>query len=328
MFLDTGTHIVMGIALGGLATIDPVVFNHTETYHSVLIATIVGSQIPDIDTVLKLRNNAVYIRNHRGITHSIPAVVLWPLAIVAILYLFFPGANLLHLWLWTFFAVFLHVFVDIFNAYGTQALRPFSSKWVALGWINTFDPFIFGIHVVCIIIWGLGADPRIVFLTMYGIIIGYYLYRYYIRKSLVSMIKKRIPDTEEVILSPTMKFFQWRIAVIAKSKFYVDHAFRRSFTVVDEFERIPLPDNPIMNAAIKDKNVGAFLSFSPVYRWEIEEGNHYNEVRFIDLRYRSKDHYPFFAVVKLDHELNILTSYTGWIYNKEKIRKKLEILPQ
>jgi len=140
--LDTGTHVVMGLALGGLATLDPVVVEHSQTATSVLIAVIAGSQIPDIDTVLKFKNNATYIRNHRGITHSIPAVLLWPLVIVGILYPFYPESNLLHLWLWTFLAVFLHVFVDIFNAYGTQALRPFSSKWVALGVINTFDPYI------------------------------------------------------------------------------------------------------------------------------------------------------------------------------------------
>ena len=121
--MDTGTHVVMGLALGGLATLDPVVSGSTATASSVLIATIVGSQIPDIDTVLKLRNNAVYIRNHRGITHSIPAVLLWPLLIAGIIHPFHPEANLLHLWIWTFIAVFLHVFVDIFNAYGTQIGR-------------------------------------------------------------------------------------------------------------------------------------------------------------------------------------------------------------
>src|SRR6056297_1840026 len=126
----------MGFAIGGLATLDPVVAESAVTSQGVLIGAIIGSQIPDIDTVLKLRNNAVYIRNHRGITHSIPAVLIWPLLILAVLYPFYPEANLLHLWIWTFLAVFLHVFVDIFNAYGTQAIRPFSSKWVALGVIN------------------------------------------------------------------------------------------------------------------------------------------------------------------------------------------------
>src|SRR5690606_26400279 len=115
--VDTGTHVVMGLALGGLATLDPAVANSAVTATAVLVGTIVGSQAPDIDTVLKLKDNAVYIRNHRGITHSIPAVLLWPLAITAAIYPFFPEADLLHLWLWTFLAVFLHVFVDIFNAY-------------------------------------------------------------------------------------------------------------------------------------------------------------------------------------------------------------------
>lgn len=325
--MDTGTHIVMGIALGGLALLDPIVYNSPEMAQGVMIATIVGSQIPDIDTVLKLRNNAIYIRNHRGITHSIPAVILWPLIIIAVLYPLFPEANLFHLWLWTFIAVFLHVFVDIFNAYGTQALRPFSQKWVALGWINTFDPFLFGLNVFGLLLWLFGADPRIVFPIIYTIILGYYISRYMLRKTICTIVKNRIPDAEDIILSPTMRFFQFRLAVIAKDMFYVGRVYRRDVVILDEYKRIPLPDNPIMNAAKQDVNASAFLSFSPVYRWEVEEGVNYIEVRFIDLRYRSNDHYPFVAVVKLNHDLEILSSYTGWIYSKKKLRKKLEFAP-
>ena len=59
--LDTGTHFVMGIALGGLATLDPVIAQSPVTASAVIAGTILGSQAPDIDTVLKLRNNAVYI---------------------------------------------------------------------------------------------------------------------------------------------------------------------------------------------------------------------------------------------------------------------------
>ncbi len=189
--MDTGTHVVMGFAIGGLATLDPVVAESAVTSQSVLIGAIIGSQIPDIDTVLKLRNNAVYIRNHRGITHSIPAVLIWPLLILAVLYPFYPEANLLHLWIWTFLAVFLHVFVDIFNAYGTQAIRPFSSKWVALGVINTFDPIIFGIHVVGLVLWGFGFDPGPTFLYMYMIIILYYILRFFVQHAVKSAVKKK-----------------------------------------------------------------------------------------------------------------------------------------
>ena len=325
--MDTGTHVVMGIALGGLATLDPVVLSNHMTASSVLIGTIVGSQIPDIDTVLKLRNNAVYIRNHRGITHSIPAVILWPLIILAVVYPFFPDANLLHLWLWTFFAVFLHVFVDIFNAYGTQALRPFSHKWVALGIINTFDPFIFAIHIVGIILWIAGAHPGYTFLAVYAVIASYYVFRALAQRRIRKEVLKLIPDATEIIIAPTMKFHQWRLAIRTKHQFFVGRGVKNKIIILDQFNRIPIPDTPVLEAAKKDKNLSAFLSFSPVYRWEVDEFDDAYEVRFIDLRYRSNNRYPFVAVVQLDQDLSIISSYTGWIFSEEKLRKKLDVLP-
>lgn len=325
--MDTGTHFVMGIALGGLATIDPVVFNSAETTQAVFFATIIGSQIPDVDTVLKFKNNAAYIRNHRGITHSVPAVILWPIFLLAFLYPIFPEANVLHLWLWTSIAVFLHVFVDIFNAYGTQALRPFSSKWVALGWINTFDIFLFSILSFGGLLWLFGADPRDVFPAIFAAITAYYLLRYTVRKTIYETIKRRFPDAEKIILNPTFRFFRWRIAVITKEKFYVARAYRREIYLLDEYKRLPLPDDPMMEVAKTDKNVAAFLSFSPVYRWEMEKEGDVTEIRFIDLRYRSKHHYPFVAIVQIDDSLNIRSSYTGWIYNVDKLKKKFETIP-
>jgi inner membrane protein len=325
--LDTGTHIVMGIALGGLATLDPVVAASSATTTSVFIGTIVGSQIPDIDTVLKLRNNAIYIRNHRGVTHSIPAVLIWPLLITAVVYFLFPEANILHLWAWTFAAVFIHVFVDIFNAYGTQALRPFTSKWVALGVINTFDPFIFTIHVVGIIIWALGANPGYTFLIMYLIIFGYYIKRYQAKKRVLAEVRKLIPDATDIIIAPTLRFHQWRIAAMNENTFFVGRAENGKVNILDRFRRIPVPKTPVIEAAKNDENVSAFLSFSPVYRWEVDEYDNYYEVRFIDLRYRSNGHYPFVAVVQLDRDLKVINSYTGWVYSEKKLRKKLRMIP-
>lgn len=325
--MDTGTHIVMGIALGGLAMIDPVVANHSVTATAVIAGTIIGSQAPDVDTVLKLRNNAVYIRHHRGITHSIPAVLLWPLAIAGAIHLFVPAADLLHLWLWTFLAVFLHVFVDIFNSYGTQALRPFSSKWVALGVINTFDPIIFGLHIVALLFWAFGSNPVYTILLMYGIIFVYYLLRFAVQHAVRHAVRNTIPSAEEIIIAPTIKFFQWRIAAISQTHHYVGRAYGRSINIYDRFERKEIPDSPLVKAALKDKNLQAFISFSPIYRWEITEHEHVFEVRLIDLRYRSNDYYPFVAVVHLNEDLEILNSYTGWIFSEDKLHKKLDFIP-
>ncbi|MFJ7936627.1 metal-dependent hydrolase [Sporosarcina sp. NPDC096371] len=325
--MDTGTHIVMGVALGGLALADPVVSTETATMSAVVAGVIIGSLIPDVDTVLKLRNNAVYIRNHRGITHSVPAVMLWPLVIALLLSLIVPESNFMHVWAWTFLAVFLHVFVDIFNSYGTQALRPFSNKWVAIGVINTFDPIIFVLHVIALIIWALGANPVYTILATYVVIFFYYLLRFAIKSAVKRAVHNTVPDATEIIIAPTMRFFQWRIAASSETCHYVGRAYGRSVNIYDRFEREPMPKSPEIDVAMCDKNMEAFTSFSPIYRWSVTSVGDLCEVRLIDLRYRSKGYYSFVAVAHVDKELNVVNSYTGWIFSEDKLRKKLNFAP-
>ncbi|MDM5335151.1 metal-dependent hydrolase [Ureibacillus composti] len=324
--MDSATHLVMGVALGGLALADPVVADNSVTFAAVMAGTILGSQAPDVDTVLKLRNNAIYIRHHRGITHSIPAVLLWPIAITILLSFIFQEANVLHLWLWTFLAVFLHVFVDIFNAYGTQALRPFSRKWVALGVINTFDPYIFGLHCIGILIWAFGANPVLTFSIMYAIIFCYYIVRFMLQAAVKKAVHHAIQDEDYVIVAPTMRFLYWRVAAASKTHYYVGRAYGRTINIYDKFEIRPIPKTEMIEKALEDRNLAAFTSFSPLYRWEINElDSGLTEVRLIDLRYRSNDHYPFVAVAHVNEELNIVNSYTGWIFSEDKLQRKLQI---
>ena len=322
--MDTGTHLVMGIALGGLAMADPAVANDTVTMTAVIAGTIIGSQIPDVDTVLKLRDNAVYIRHHRGATHSIPAVLTWPILLTGALWLIFPEVNLLHLWLWTFLAVFLHVFVDIFNSYGTQALRPFSNRWVALGVINTFDPIIFGAHVIALMIWAFGADPVITISILYVVLVFYYISRFALQAAIKQAIRNTLPEATDFFVAPTMRYFHWRIAADTDRHHYVGQAYGRTINFYDKFMKKPMPDNKLIQTALKDKNLAPFVSFSPLYRWEINQYGEILEVRLIDLRYRSNDYYPFVAVAHLDEDYNIINSYTGWIFSEDKLRKKLD----
>ncbi|WP_369901168.1 metal-dependent hydrolase [Bacillus manliponensis] len=325
--MDTATHLVMGVTLGGLATLDPAISQSEFGPQAVMLATIAGSNIPDIDTVLKLRNNATYIRNHRGITHSVPAVILWSFLISGLTLFFFPEIPYLHLLLWSFLSVFLHVFVDIFNAYGTQALRPFTKRWIAFGIINTFDAVIFFIHTLAVVCILIGAHKGYVSAAAYVLMIVYYIGRIVMRQNIKTIIYKRFEDVEQVIISPSYRFYHYHLAIVTKKHYYVARFRRGHVMVYDKFERVPLPNNKVIEAAKQDENISAFLSFSPVYRWDIFDHTDHYEVRFIDLRYRSKDFYPFVAIVQLDHDLNIISSYTGWIFSEEKLRKKLELLP-
>ncbi len=86
--MDTGTHLVIGLGLAGLSQIDPSVSADTAATTAVFIGTVIGSQIPDVDGLLRFKGNATYIRNHRGRSHSLPALLLWTLLITGALALF------------------------------------------------------------------------------------------------------------------------------------------------------------------------------------------------------------------------------------------------
>lgn len=212
--MDTTTHVVMGLGLGGLAMADPVLAQSPAATEAVMIGTLAGSLAPDFDTVFKMKNNATYIRHHRGISHSIPAILIWSLFISAVILPFFPATAALHLWLWTMLAVFLHVFVDIFNAYGTQALRPFSDKWVRLGIINIFDPVIFGAHLVGIAIWILNlAAPEVTFACVYILLFFYYVWRVQRHHKVLQRIRQEVPAAQYINVSPHFRWSWWHIAI-------------------------------------------------------------------------------------------------------------------
>ena len=93
----------------------------------------------------------------------------------------------------------------------------------------------------------------------------------------------------------------------------------------DKFQRIPLPEDELFETAKTDKNISAFLSFSPIYRWEVTPYDDFSEIRLIDLRYRSDGYYHFVAVAQIDDNMRIMNSYTGWVFSEKKLQNKLNI---
>lgn len=321
--MDTATHVVMGVALAGLSTIDPAV---TTMYPAIVTTVMVGSQIPDIDTVLKFKNNAVYINNHRGITHSIPFTLMWPILITILVSFIFKENQYFHIWLWAQIAVFLHVFVDIFNSYGTQALRPLTKKWIQIGTINTFDPIIFLLHIGAITLWYFGGNPVYIFTSLIIILVIYYIIRRILQQSIKRAAIKLIPKDESIIktfVAPTIRFFEWRVAIQTNTHDYIGRSYKRSVNFNDRFKRVPFPEAKYMQDAKNDPNFKAFINFSSIYRWTVTKTETGYELRFIDLRYLKKGHYSFVAILGLDKDYKVTHSYTGWVFSEDKLQKKL-----
>lgn len=322
--MDTGTHLVYGLGIAGLAHIDPLVSSDPSAAMAVFIGAMVGQQAPDFDQIIRMKGNAAYIRNHRGLSHSIPAVFIWTLSITGILALFFSGLPWLNVAFWVFIAVAVHVISDLFNTYGTQALRPFSKKWISWNIIHIFDPVIFTVHIIGILLWALqAAEPQHIFIVVYSFLLLYYLWRTSVHYKLEQNLHKKDPHYvkgDRYILIPTVYLNHWHVVKQRKTGGYATGELRNGELFwVDKVEEI---SHPAIEASMRSKDIQSLLSFSPHTGTEIKHHSWGYEVHWFDVRYRHRNKYPFVGVVILDKDLRIKSSYVGW-KNQEKLGEKL-----
>ncbi|GAA4722575.1 metal-dependent hydrolase [Brevibacillus fulvus] len=324
--MDTATHFAMGFALAGLAHLDPVVAASPGLSEAVLLATVIGSQAPDLDGFTRIFGSAAYIRNHRGLSHSIPAVFLWTIAIFGLLQALSPQLHWAHLLAWTFVAVGLHVFVDLFNSYGTQGLYPFTRRWIRLNVIFIFDPLMFGLHVLGLLLWAYGAEPGRTFLLIYLLLTFYYIWRYQAQKKACDLLRQELGVSGTYTVIPTHSWNQWTFVVKSEQHWYVGELNHGEPIILDTFAI--KPESAVVTIAKQDQKVRSFLSFTEFAHPEVKQHDFGYEVRWIDLRYRSrsagKSHYKLIAAVYLDKNMKVRDSFTGWLHRgEEQLAKKL-----
>lgn len=99
--------------------------------------------IPDLDIVLYLFYDKFEMLSiHRGFSHSIILSIVGSLLLSLMLnrFRFIKNIPFYRLWLFNWLALFTHIILDAFTAYGTQLFLPFSD--CRFGWdsINVVDP--------------------------------------------------------------------------------------------------------------------------------------------------------------------------------------------
>ncbi|WP_199620580.1 metal-dependent hydrolase [Paenibacillus alkalitolerans] len=325
--MDTGTHFAFGFGLAGLSQLDPAVAGDPWTSAAVLVGAVAGSQAPDFDMLLRLKGNAAYVRNHRGLSHSIPAWFIWTALIGGAVWLFFPGVSFTTIALWVFAAVLIHVLTDLFNSYGTQAFRPFTKRWIAWNIIHIFDPVIFGSHVVAVLLWLSGmAAPSAVFPLLYGFIAVYYAARTIQHAAVQRRLPKRDPQHEpgdRYTAIPTVSLTVWNVVkrMQGRSESFAVGEWKAGRLTWNDV--LTCDSHPAVAASRNHPDVAALLSFSSYACASVDERGWGYEVRWVDVRYQYRKQYPFVAVLRMDRSLRPLESYIGWI-SEEKLERRLD----
>lgn len=321
--MDTGTHFVMGVGLAGLAQIDPIVASSPAMGGAVMLATIIGSQAPDLDTLYRLRGNSLYVRNHRGASHSIPALLLYAMIIPIVISFLFVDIDIFHLFLWTGIALGIHVLTDLLNGYGTQAFRPFTDAWVSWNVLHIFDVVIFTLHVIGIALWFLGVPPSILFASIYVLLILYTLSRIGYKSKIKDNVLSSLSEPGELHLFPTRNLFEWNLIFYGKEKIRLGEVKKGE---ISWSESLPLlqSSHPAIEHAKQHRDIQNFLYFSRYAYIEMYETDFGYEVRFIDLRYRKKRNFPLLAAIYLNQKLEPIDCYVGW-KQEQKVSKKLRL---
>jgi inner membrane protein len=135
--MDTLTHILTGMAAGQL-------FSNEREQHRAnhILWGAIAANIPDADTVFQLflpvETASLF---HRGLSHSL---LLWalcsPLLALLINRIYKGNRRTYFKWLKiSVLAWFLHIFLDIFNTYGTGIFEPFSHTRFSYDAVNVID---------------------------------------------------------------------------------------------------------------------------------------------------------------------------------------------
>jgi inner membrane protein len=310
--MDTGSHLLFGATLAGLAYLDPHVAANPTLASAILVTTLISSHAPDLDTLARLKGYANYIRHHRGITHSLSAMLIWPMLIGLSTGLVF---HVIDHWgsliFWSMIAIMLHVLLDLLNAYGVQSFRPFSAKWVHLDILALFEPILFALHAIGLGIWFVtGINPGVLFMSIYLLSILYIGIRAYQHHLLVRRVYTVLGHQGICHVVPSLHCFRWQFVLESEYYFYTGIIRFQNIIVQDLYRKDD--SNQIIQATMGTDGVRAFLHFAQRVHVSFTEKHDGYEVKWRDLRFWYDHKLPFGVDVHLDRNLNVTSDFLGW----------------
>ncbi|WP_165813808.1 metal-dependent hydrolase [Terrimonas sp.] len=155
--MDSLTHIVLGACIGEAVA-------GKQLGKKAMLLGAVAQSIPDIDAIGSIWLNEVDdIVAHRSLTHSIVFAIVVSCLLAWIAGKMFHRHNAAKRTYVLLFSVniFVHVFIDAFNAYGTELFYPFNDTRFSFNLVFVADP-LFSIGPLIAFVWLLLAKSKYV----------------------------------------------------------------------------------------------------------------------------------------------------------------------
>jgi inner membrane protein len=284
--MDSITHIAIGACMGEA-------FAGKTVGKKAMLWGALAQSIPDIDFVASFwMDTSSNLLAHRGFTHSFLFCIL-----IALLLAF--AAEKLHRphnirftkWLLFFgAAIFVHLFLDAFNNYGTGWLEPFSHQRISFNAIYVADPFfsiIPGIAFIVLVLLSRYSRKRKKWWKLGLLFPGIYLLYCLFNKSTIDtevkeiLAKQKITYTRYFTTPAPLQNWLWYVVAGTDSGYYV--GFRSLFDKKKEIQFEYFKRNDSLLSAVDDHaEVQRLIRFSEQF-YTVEKWNDtlvFNDLRF------------------------------------------------
>jgi inner membrane protein len=311
--MDNLTHALHGFALAAVASLDPAIGQNPEAMSAVLWAASLGSQAPDFDFVIRVfGGNVAYLRHHRGISHSVPAWFVWPTLLAGVLSLWYPGFFGL-MWVWSFYGVLVHVWMDLLTTYGTTAFWPFLRKRIGWDVLMIVDLVLWALGLLGLYLWYVGWSAAEVLLwtglpaSLYlALRVGIHLYlRWQVRRRYGEQGIRRIS------IIPFIGLLRWNLVVETAEEYWVGEAHLRKGLCIEQ--RFPKRERHVfLEEAQRSKVYRTFRWWARHLHVETQERDDGSvQIDLVDLTYWFRDRINMSAHLVLDREGRLLQEYLG-----------------
>lgn len=310
--MDPLTHGVIGVALAKATG------NEMSIADAATVAVVIGAVFPDIDIIFQKWGDGVYLKNHRGITHSIAGLLISSLFIAFILNFFYLDVGFLNLVFYALLGGVSHTFFDIFNTYGAKILWPFINKKYSLSLLVIFDP-IFLISILGYLFTT--GNIQNIFIVSFVV---YLLFRVIMRMCVLKYLKKGFGKaTKKISLLPAMTgLFRWHFVLDKDTCNIVGekNIFRKNVKIIKKLNKTQ--DEALEK--VSDSNVAKFFAdFTPIFHIEKQLIGGITRYIFIDMRYYARNKFLHHAILEMDENGDIITSS----FNPYSI-KRANIIPE
>jgi inner membrane protein len=295
--MDPITHALVGLATGSLSGGGGVLSN------PLALGCLIGSVIPDADIIMQYWGDYVYLKHHRGASHSLLGMAAISVGVAFLIHLLFPGISYLSILLWTYIGCLTHVSLDIFNSYGAKLFWPFWDKKLGSGLMLSLDPFL--IVIVTLVYLLRAVNPLYSIIGLFAFVV-YILFRQF-RKIRVRTLLTQWVDfpVKRLVLFPSMAgLFSWEFIAYGEEEIATGKCsmFAKKIKLR---ERMAQSESWVEELVMNTQLGRFFHEFTKEYHISFEEmENGKIRVTMTDLRYFVNNRYMHHGTIQFDKELN------------------------